>query len=164
MDKVSKLTTCAMLTLGGLVLYFINSFLPWQKLGPNSFNEWRGIGVVAVLLGIALLVWETLPLVATRPSAGPVPPRLLSMGIAAALVLFTLLTTLTHNEFRKIWAWIGLILSIVVAAGVWMQAKDEGVEMPSLGGTGAGSSADTGTSTGAPPAPSGETPPDEPQS
>jgi len=186
MDKLSKLTPGAMLTLGGLVLYFINSFLPWQKLciGDSDFracasaNEWHGIGVLAVLLGIALLVWEALPLVTVRPAIGALNPRLVSMGLAAALVLFTLITTLTHNEFRKIWAWVGLILSIVAAVGVWMQAKDEGVEMPSLkdmgaGGSPAGVGASAPSGGGDPsagesmppasdaPASSGETPSDE---
>jgi hypothetical protein len=183
MAKLSKLTPGAMLTLGGLVLYVINSFLPWQKLcvGDGDFkacasqSEWHGIGVLAVLLGIALLVWEAIPLVMPRPALGAVSPRLVSMGLAAALVLFTLITTLTHNEFRKIWAWIGLILAIVAAVGVWMQAKDEGVEMPSLkdmgaGGSSAGGGASTPSGGGAPsvgepsppasdtPAASGETP------
>ena len=196
MDKLSKLTPGAMLTLGGLVLYVINSFLPWQKLcvGDGDFrvcasqSEWNGIGVLAALLGIALLVWEAVPLVMPRPALGAVNPRLVSMGLAAALVLFTLITTLTHNEFRKIWAWIGLILAIVAAVGVWMQAKDEGVAMPSLKDMGAGGGAAgggaAGGGAGAPsagepappaaetpappvaetPAPPSETPPDETQS
>jgi hypothetical protein len=187
MDKLSKLTPGAMLTLGGLVLYIIDSFLPWQKVcfgggGINvcpSANEWHGIGVLAVLLGIALLLWEAMPLVTARPALGTVSPRLVSLGLAAALVLFTLITTLSHNEFRKIWSWIGLILSIVAAVGIWMQAKDEGVQMPSLGGMGAGGSSGGGgasTPGGAPsggeptpppsepPAASGETPQGEPPS
>ena len=170
MDKLSKLTPGAMLTLGGLVLYVVNSFLPWQKLcvGDGDFrvcasqSEWNGIGVLAALLGIALLVWEAVPLVMPRPALGAVNPRLVSMGLAAALVLFTLITTLTHNEFRKIWAWIGLILAIVAAVGVWMQAKDEGVAMPSLkdmgaGGGTAGGGASTPPGGGATP-PASETP------
>src|SRR3989337_3561108 len=60
MDKLSKLTPGAMLTLGGLVLYVINSFLPWPKLcvGDGDFrvcasqSEWNGIAVPAGLLGI----------------------------------------------------------------------------------------------------------------
>ena len=178
MDKLSKLTPGAMLTLGGLVLYFIDSFLPWQELGPFSFSEWRGIGILAALLGIALLLWEALPLVMARPALGTVSPRLVSLGLAAALVLFTLITTLDHSQFRKIWSWIGLILSIAVAVGVWMQAKEEGFQMPSLSGMGAsGSSGGTGTSAPAAPpsggeptpppsepaAPSGEAPPGEAQ-
>ena len=173
MDKLSKLTPGAMLTLGGLVLYFVDSFLPWQKVcfsGGDlhvcaSRNEWHGIGVLAVLLGIALLLWEAMPLVIARPALGAVSPRLVSLGLAAALVLFTLITTLTHNEYRKIWSWIGLILSIAVAVGVWMQAKEEGVQMPSLGGMGASGSSGSGSAPppSDPPASSGETPPGEAQ-
>ena len=171
MDKLSKLTPGAMLALGGLVLYFIDSFLPWQKacFGGGgvevcaSRNEWHGIGVFAVLLGIVLLLWEAMPLLMARPALGTLHPRLVSMGLAAALVLFTLITTLTHNEYRNFWSWLGLILSIVVAVGVWMQAKGEGVPMLSLGGMGAGGSSAGGSSTppSAPPPPPAETPPAE---
>ena len=173
MDKLSKLTPGAMLALGGLILYFIDSFLPWQKAcfgggGVSvcaSRNEWHGIGVLAVLLGIALLLWEGMPLLMARPALGTVHPRLVSMGLAAALVLFTLITTLTHNEFRKFWSWLGLILALVAAVGVWMQAKDEGVQMPSLSGMGAGGSSSSGGGqtppSSPPPPPPAETPPAE---
>ncbi len=149
MEKLARLTPGAMLTLAGLVLYFVNSFLPWQKAcvsvgefsACTSLNEWHGIGVLAALLGIALLVWEAMPLVAERPALGAAHPRFVSIVVAAALVVVTLITSLTHDEFRTFWAWAGLIVAVVVAVGVWMQASEEGMEVPSIGAGGASTSA-----------------------
>lgn len=149
MEKLARLTPGGMLTLAGLVLYFVNSFLPWQKAcvsvgefsACTSLNEWHGIGVLAALLGVALLVWEAMPLVAERPALGAAHPRFVSLVVAAALVVVTLITTLTHDEFRTFWAWAGLIVSVVVAVGVWMQASAEGMEVPSFGAGGSSTSA-----------------------
>jgi hypothetical protein len=148
-EKLVRLTPGGMLTLAGLVLYFVNSFLPWQKAcvsvgefsACTSLNEWHGIGVLAALLGVALLVWEAMPLVAERPALGAAHPRFVSLVVAAALVVVTLITTLTHDEFRTFWAWAGLIVSVVVAVGVWMQASEEGMEVPSFGAGGSSTSA-----------------------
>ena len=171
MEKLSKLTPGAALTLAGLVLYFINSFLPWQRfcIGPEeaefcggSANEWHGIGVLAVLIGIALLLWEAAPLVIERPSLGGLDPRLVSVVLAAALVLFTLITTLTHNEFRKFWAWIGLVLSIVVALGIWRELKAGGVSLGALAPTQRGDVSATSSETSASPPSAPEPPPPPP--
>jgi hypothetical protein len=89
--------------------------------------------VLAALLGVALLVWEAIPLWRERPALSGVHPRFVSIVLVAALVLFTLVTTLTHDDFRTFWAWAGLILAVVVAVGVWMQTKEKGVELPSFG-------------------------------
>ena len=164
MKRLSRPTPGAMLTLAGLVLYFVNSFLPWQKAcvsvgefsACGSLNEWHGIGVLAALLGTALLVWETMPLFVERPALGGAHPRFVSIIAAAALVVATLITTLTHDEFRTFWAWAGLIVSVVAAVGVWLQSAEEEVDRGSSGAGGASTPA--GTSAGSarepgPPAP-----------
>jgi hypothetical protein len=165
MEKLSKLTPGAALTLAGLVLYSINSFLPWQRVCIGfeeaefcgSANEWHGIGVLAALIGIALLLWEAAPLVIERPSLGGLDPRLVSIVLAAALVLFTLITTLTHNEFRTFWAWIGLVLSLLVALGIWRDLKAGGVSLAALAPTQKEGSAASGEPSA--PAPSAPEPP-----
>jgi hypothetical protein len=162
MDMLMKLSTGAKITLGALVLYFIDGFLPWQKAGPFSINEWHGIGVLAALIGIALLVWEAMPLFVQRPALGNLNPRLLSLVLAAALVLFTLIRVLsTYTGWSRGWgSWVGLILSIVVAAGIYMQAQSEGFKMPDLkamrsagGGSSTSESAPATTVPTPPPAP-----------
>jgi hypothetical protein len=154
MQRLAGLAPGALLTLAGLVLYFVDSLLPWQQAcvqvgdfsACGSLNEWHGIGVLAALLGVALLVWEAIPLFRDRPALGGVHPRFVSIVLAAALVLFTFVTTLTHDDFRTFWAWAGLILAVVVAAGVWMQAREEGVERPSFGSRDAAATTDPAAS------------------
>jgi hypothetical protein len=139
-ERLARLTPAALLTLAGLVLYFVDSLLPWQQAcvqvgdfsACGSLNVWHGIGVLAALLGVALLVWEAIPLFRERPALAGVHPRFVSIVLAAALVVFTFVTTLTHDDFRTFWAWAGVILAVVAAVGVWMQAEEEGVELPSF--------------------------------
>ena len=174
MDTLMKLSTGAKLALGGLALAFIDSFLPWQTAGPFSINEWHGIGVLAVLIGIVLLVWEALPLFGERPAIGTLNPRLISLVLAAAFVLFTLIRALTtYPGWSHGWgAWVGLILSIAVAAGIGMQAQAEGFQMPKMKAPVANVSTTAETSMPAPPpappapdAPAAPSPPaDEPSS
>jgi hypothetical protein len=150
-ERLARLTPGAMLTLAGLLLYFIDSFLPWQKAcvsvgefsACGSLNEWHGIGVLAALLGMALLVWEAMSLFVARPALGGAHPRFVSIIVAAALVVVTLITTLTHDGFRTFWAWAGLIVSVVAAVGVWMQTREEGVDLASFGAGGASTPAGT---------------------
>jgi hypothetical protein len=161
MDTLMKLSTGAKLTLGALVLYFIDGFLPWQKAGPFSINEWHGIGVLAALIGIALLVWEAMPLFMQRPPLKNLNPRLLSLVLAAALVLFTLIRVLsTYAGWHRAWgSWVGLILSVAVAAGIYMQAQAEGFKMPDLSAMRSGGGGSSTASSTPPAAPAAPTPP-----
>jgi hypothetical protein len=172
MDKLSALSRGTQLTLVALVLYVIDSFLPWESFdtGPISVdrNLWHGVGVIAVLLALAMLVWEVLPLFATRPEIGTVHPRLISLGLGALLVLFTLIAILGLDLDTTIWAWIGLILSVVATVGAFMEARTEGVEIPGMaaGSRGAGSTTTAApppppTTTAPPPPPPAEEPPPE---
>lgn len=161
MDKLRSLSTGAQITLLALVLYVINSFLPWQKacVGAGGFNvcasksEWSGIGVLAVLVGIVFLVWEAWPLVAVRPALGSVHPRLVSVGLGAVLVLLTVITALSHNEARKIWSWIGVLLSIVAAAAAVSESRREGIDLQSEARGAMGSFSRPGSSTASAPPP-----------
>jgi hypothetical protein len=79
---------------------------------------------------------------------------LVSVGIALLLALFTVITFATHGTARHWPAWIGLILSLVIAAAAVIRARAEGVQMPQ-----ASSTAGTHTPTSAPPV---ESPPEAP--
>lgn len=161
MDKLRSLSMGAQVTLLALVLYLVNSFLPWQKAcaGAAGFNvcasksEWSGIGVLAVLVGIVFLVWEAWPLLAARPSLGSLHPRLVSVGLGGALVLLTVVTALSHNEFRKIWAWVGVLLSLVAAAAAVSESKREGIDLQSEARGAMGSFSRPGSPASAPPPP-----------
>jgi hypothetical protein len=142
MDFVKNLSREVQVVLGGAVLYLIFSFLDWQQVSAFGFtagrSEWHGIGVVAGLLVIALLLWETARLFAVKVPLGSLTEGLVSVGLALLLALFTVITFATHGTARHWPAWIGLILSIVIAVAAVIRAREEGVEMPharSMGGT-----------------------------
>ncbi|HEX7526577.1 MAG TPA: hypothetical protein VF327_09730 [Gaiellaceae bacterium] len=97
-----------------------------------GINEWHGVGIIAALLGIALLAWEGARLLGARIEFGPVTPGLGSVGIALLLLLFTVITFLSHSDARHWPAWVGLLLSIAIAGAALRRARTEGVQVPDL--------------------------------
>ena len=138
MDGLSKLSREAQVVLGGGLLLLILSFFPWQEASVSfgtlsvsrSLNEWHGIGFLAALLVIAMLVWEVLRLMAVNVSLGTLSPGLVSFGLAVLMVLFTVIAFFDKSDFRNWPAWIALIVALVVAAAAVMRARAEGVQMP----------------------------------
>ncbi|HUZ16687.1 MAG TPA: hypothetical protein VMU72_11015 [Gaiellaceae bacterium] len=138
MDVLSKLSRETQVVLGGGVLLLILSFLDWQQAsfsfgtvgGTVGLNEWHGIGFLAALLVIAMLVWEVLRLMAVNVSAGTLSPGLVSVGLALLMALFTVIAFLNKGTARHWPAWIALIVALVVAAAAVMRARVEGVQMP----------------------------------
>src|SRR5690242_5941907 len=118
MEAVRRLPARLRLLLAACVLYFVFSFLDWQQVSALGFtvgrNEWNGVGVVAALLGVALLVWEVVrPLGLERLQAREA--GFVSLALALLLALFTLVTFLSHNVARHWPAWVGLVLAALIA-------------------------------------------------
>ena len=135
-----KLSRDVQIVLGGAVLYVIFSFFDWQQVSAGPFtygySEWSGIGVLAALLGIVLLAWEIGRLIDFKISLGNLTPGLISAALAALVLVFTVITFLTHSAARHWPAWIGLVLSIAIGVAAFRRAKSEGVEMPTMPSTG----------------------------
>ena len=136
MDKLMKLSRETQAVLAGSVLYLIFSFFDWQQVSAFGVSvgrsEWNGIGVIAGLLVIVLLLWEAARLFEVKIELGSLNPGLLSVAVALLLLVFTVITFLSHSTARHWPAWIGLLLSIVIAAAAVMRGKAEGVEMPKM--------------------------------
>jgi hypothetical protein len=134
---LSKLSTASKILLGAGILYLIDLFLPWQRVCIAGFcgsaNGIDGIGVLNLLLVIALLAWEAMAIANVNINA---PRALVSAGLAAAIVVFTLLKIAIDNEAIAIFAWIGLILAIAIGYGGWMrwQEHQAGAGTGSAGG------------------------------
>jgi hypothetical protein len=120
------------LLVAGLLL-LIDSFLAWQQVsvGAGDFHVtasasmWHGVGVVAGLLVIALLIWEGLQLAGVLNQIQlPVSAVLISVALAAGTALFTIIKFLVANEARHWPSWLGLILAIAIAAGGWLKYSE----------------------------------------
>lgn len=144
---VSKLSTATKILGGGAILYLIDTFLPWQRacvgagpLGNFCVSEsgMSGIGVINLLLALALIVWEGLALAGVDIKA---PKGQVSAGLAGGLVVFTLLKVLIDHESLYLFAFVGIILALVIGYGGWMRWQEANVgSPPSMGGGDGGSS------------------------
>lgn len=133
---MKKLPREVQVVIGGAVLYLIFSFFDWQQVSVLTItagrSEWVGVGVIAGLLSIALLLWEAARAFDMKMQLGSLTPGLVSVALALLLLLFTVITFLSHNEARHWPSYVGLILSIVIAVAAFGRARAEGVEMPDL--------------------------------
>jgi hypothetical protein len=155
MEYLKGLSTSRKLILGGGLLLFIDTFLPWQKASASfggfhvsaTRNAWHGFwGVLLGLLTIAILAWAVVRLLGVALPPG-IPQGLTTLGLGALILLFAVLKALT--ESYKGWAsWIGIVLAAGVAAGAWLAFQESGEALPRMPQTTAG-----GGSPPAPPAP-----------
>jgi hypothetical protein len=75
------------------------------------------------------VAWEAIQVFGVKVDL-PFKGALLTVGLAAALLLFTVIKFLVDNEFRHWPAWIGLILAILIAIGGYLRyAGDEPTEV-----------------------------------
>ena len=142
MDKFKDLTTGAKLVLGATVLFLIVSFFTWfestarrtrRGVGVDlGFSMWNGIGWIAGLLAIALIVWQALRLANLELEVG-VTPAMITAALAVLMLIFTFIRWIDKPGGdlvdRTFWAWLGLALAIIVVVGAWMnmQAAGEGL-------------------------------------
>ena len=133
---ISKLSHGAKLVIGGTVAFLIVSIFNWQEvefagIASAGRSMWHGWGVLAGLLAIALLVWEAIRL-ANIDLTMPVTPAMTSLFLAILLGLFTVIKFLADNEFRTFWAWLGLILAILIVVGAFLNMQAAGESFQSV--------------------------------
>jgi uncharacterized integral membrane protein len=137
-DVLTKLSRETRVVLGCAVLFLIFSFFDWQQVsfssafggGAYGLNLWHGIGIIAGLLVVALLAWELVRLLEMNAPTGSVSHGHVSVGLALALALFTVIAFFDKSTARHWPAWIGLLLAIVIAVAAVMRARAEGVQLP----------------------------------
>jgi hypothetical protein len=175
MDRFNALGRGAQIMLIGAVLLLIDLFLPWQdfdiggiadELGVDaSFSGWRGFaGVVLGLLTIVLLAWLIVRLASVNIPL-PVSTAMTGALIATLILIFAIIKLLTIlGDEATFWAWIGVALAVVIAAGAFMAVQEAGgvetlrTEASSFGGSGS-AGAGTAATTPPPAAPPVETSP-----
>jgi hypothetical protein len=162
MERFNALGRGAQIMLVGAVLLLIDLFLPWQdfdvggiadELGVDAtWSGWHGFaGVVLGLLTIVLLAWIIVRIASVNIPL-PVSTAMTAALLGTLILIFAIIKILTIlGDEQTIWAWIGLVLAIVVAVGAWQTVQEAGgvdtlrSEVPSM------SSSDRAAST-APPA------------
>ncbi len=163
MDKLAELNHGAKVVLGSALLLLLFSFFDWfevEALGVSAgVSMWHGIGFVAGLLLIALIVWQAVRLANINLEIG-VGPAMVTAFLAALTFVFVFIRWIDnpYGEIgdRTIWAWIGLILGIVLVAGAWANMKLAGEsvsDLQKLGGGPKDSTPPPSTPTQTPPPP-----------
>jgi|EndMetStandDraft_3_1072993.scaffolds.fasta_scaffold599417_1 hypothetical protein len=174
MDQITKMSRSSHLLLWPGLLLFIFLFFDWQQVcvsfGGNEAcggrSGWHGVGIIVGLLTIALLVWEIVQLVDIALPDLPVKAGMITAALAGGILVFTVIKFLVDNEARHWPAWLGLILSIVIAVGGWLRWSGDApkvIEMKrSPSSSGASSSAPPPAEPPAAAPPPAETPPPAP--
>jgi amino acid transporter len=169
MDKLAELSHGAKVVLGAAIALLVFSFFDWFQYADIGFaNMWNGIGVLAGLLLIALIVWQAIRLANINTEVG-VTPSMVTAALSVLLVIFVAIRFLDKpgpsiaNEGvdRTIWAWLGLILAIVIVVGAWMNMRAAGEGLADVrdrvssmtAGSGSGSAPAAEAPAQAPPAP-----------
>ncbi len=175
MERFNALGRGAQIMLVGAILLLIDLFLPWQdfdvggiadELGVDAtFSGWRGFaGVVLGLLTIIVLAWCIVRL-ASVDIPLPVSTAMTAALLGTLVLVFAIIKILTIlGDEQTIWAWLGLVLAIVIAVGAFQTVQEAGgvdtlrTEASSLGSSGQTAPAAT-TPTPPPPAATPETAP-----
>ncbi|HET6622996.1 MAG TPA: hypothetical protein VFG70_00585 [Gaiellaceae bacterium] len=175
MERFNALGRGAQIMLVGAILLLIDLFLPWQdfdvggiadELGVDAtFSGWRGFaGVVLGLLTIIVLAWCIVRL-ASVDIPLPVSTAMTAALLGTLVLIFAIIKILTIlGDEQTIWAWLGLVLAIVIAVGAFQTVQEAGgvdtlrTEASSLGSSGQTAPAAT-TPAAPPPAATPETAP-----
>ena len=136
MERFNALGRGAQLMLIGAVLLIIDLFLPWQDFGNEfsdavgvdaSFNGWRGVaGIILGLLTIVLLAWLVVRIASVNIPL-PVSTAMTAALIGTLILIFAVIKLLSIlGDEQTIWAWIGLVLAIVIAVGAFQTVQEAG--------------------------------------
>jgi hypothetical protein len=132
MDQLKSMSRSSQLLGGAGLLLFIFLFFDWQQVdvGIATFGRsgWHGWGTAAGIFVIILVIWEAVQILGMKLPELPVKPVMLSAGLAALVLLFTLIKFLVDNEARHWPAWIGLILAILIGVGGFLRWSGDAVK------------------------------------
>ena len=137
---LEKISMGRRVVLGSGLLLFIISLMAWNKacaggLGVKfcvSAGGWAtGRGKLMGIFLLLLLIWEVVLLLQVispdtlKLPELPVKPILISLVLGVVTILFGVLRVFQGSD--KTWeAWLGLILLIALAAGLFLRFQEEG--------------------------------------
>jgi hypothetical protein len=125
-----------LILLLSLILLGILILAPWQRpcqvrsdpskpLICGRIFAWEGsdVGLYAMALVGAILVWELLPVLFPSLSMRGWTTAIVTAGLSAALFLCTLIKAIVDNEFQSGWAWIALGFSAAILGIACMRVR-----------------------------------------
>ncbi len=125
MDQLKAMSRSSQLLLGAGLLLFIFLFFDWQQVSFGGITAgasgWDGWGTAAGIFLVILLLFEVTVVLGVKLPELPVKSELISTGLAAIVLLFTLIKFLVDNEARHWPAWVGLILAIAIGVGGFLR-------------------------------------------
>ncbi len=141
--NVPGLTSPGRILLASSLLYLVVSVLPyWQRLCVDvegisacvSATGWEGVGILAGLLAVAILIMEFLVEAKVEVNVGTPAQRLRIEALAAGgVLLFTILRIAISSESLSWASWLGLIVAVAVAYGGLMRLQEAGATPPPAG-------------------------------
>ena len=147
MDRMNDLTTGAKIVLGATIAFLIVSFFSWfhytgpgkdelEAIGADTgITMWHGVGWVAGLLAIVLLVWQAVRLANIELEIG-VTPSMITAALSLLVLIFAVIRWLDKpgGDFvgRTFWSWLGLLFAIVMVVGAWLNMQAAGESLGSI--------------------------------
>lgn len=135
MEQLKDLSHGAKIVLGAAIAFLVVSFLNWFEVEgleeatgiEAGVSMWHGVGWIAGLLAIGLIVWQALRLANIELEVG-VTPAMITAALSVLVLVFTFIRFIDAPTLleRTFWAWIGLILAVVVVVGAWMNMTAAG--------------------------------------
>lgn len=133
MERFNALGRGAQLMLVGAVLLFVDMLFAWQSVDlPEPFGDytrkgWYGAaGIILGLLVVVLLAWLIVRIASVNIPL-PVSTAMTAALIGTLILIFAIIKLLSIlGDEQTIWAWIGLVLAIVIAVGAFQTVQEAG--------------------------------------
>ena len=131
----SKMSNGAKIGLGGGLVLFISSFLPWYGAFGFNINAWDSQfwAVFGILLGIAATAVLALKVFEVTDIAfGPFKAEQIAMMLAALSTLFVLLRFITETSNVKYGLFVALVSAAALTFGSFTAMGEAGLDMPDM--------------------------------
>jgi len=136
-----KASNASKILLIGSLLYFVSLFFHWDagncvdtRIGAicgNVENGFTNVGILNTVIVIAIIVMEVVALADVRIDVGTPAQRMqVEASLAFALVFFTIIKILVNVDGIKLLAFVGLVLSLVVAYGGYLRWEESRLTPP----------------------------------
>jgi len=132
---MSKMSTASKILLIGSVLFIIDLSLAWNRVcvGPfcGSANGFSGIGILNFLIALAIVIMEVLLIAGVNVQMGTTAQKMqIEAYLAFGLLAFTIIKILVDLTAIYLFAFVGLVLALVVAYGGYMRWQESRLAPP----------------------------------